>query len=135
MIAANYLYLKKSIDKLVKILKENLGIKLLKNKKKINIINNEYILYFNQNTLKLKKEIIISENEFKYINNKFLDKYVYEYKLNKYYMVFNNDLNYIGYYERNKDFIYVKNKNNYIIPLYNIKTKILYLGLDRIQQK
>ena len=52
-------------------------------------------------------------------------------KINKYFYTFEpNTLNYLGFYEKNKNFIEVKNKSKYLIPEYSIFEQLLYMGLS-----
>jgi hypothetical protein len=125
--------LQKKISNLLDILKKNLGQILKKNNKQINITEFTYILNFNHLTTP-KKTIHIKPEDIRIINK--FNKNILTCKINKFYYAFNpNTLNYIGYYEKNKQINYVTNKMKYLIPNYSIYEKLLFMGITYMKHR
>ena len=58
------------------------------------------------------------------------------FKINKYIYAFNpNTLNYIGYYEQNKQLVISTNKMKYLLPNYSIIEKLLYMGITYMKHR
>ena len=123
-----------NIDKLINILKNNIGKVLRKNNIDINISDFVYYLDFNHLASPLKKPLLIPEDQIRIINK--FNKNILTIKINKYFYAFHPDtLNYIGYFEKNKNLVYSNNKMKYLIPRYSIKEKLLYMGFNYMKYK
>ena len=126
--------LKKNIIEVVNIIKSNLGNNLLKKNKNIRISEFKYKLDFNHLTVQLKKPIYFNTDDTKIINK--FNRNIMIIKINKYFYTFDpNTLNYLGFYEKNKNFVEVKNKSKYLIPEYSLLEQLLYMGLSQVRFK
>ena len=123
-----------SINSITDILKKNLGVILVKNNKNTNISKFTYKLNFNHLTIQNKKPIYVDPNDIRIINK--FNKTLLTFKINKYIYAFNpNTLNYIGYYEQNKQLVISTNKMKYLLPNYSIIEKLLYMGITYMKHR
>ena len=126
--------IKNSIKSITNILQKNLGVILVKNNKNTNISKFTYRLDFNHLTMQNKKPVYIDPNDIRIINK--FNKILLTFKINKYIYVFNpNSLNYIGYYEKNKQLSISTNKMKYLLPNYSIVEKLLYMGISYMKHR
>ena len=124
--------LRKTILVLTNLIKSRLGNTIIKNNKILNISEFKYMIDFNHLTIPIKKVMFIDSKLIRNINK--FNKNLLTIKINKYIYTFDQKtLNYIGYYEKNKPLVLIKDKSKYLIPYYSIIEKLLYMGISYLQ--
>jgi hypothetical protein len=119
---------------LSKIIKSKLGGIIIKKNKNIRIDQFKYMLTFNHITVPLKKPIFFSYESTKIINK--FNRNLLTLKIGKYIYSFEpNTLNYIGFFEKNKKLIEVKDKSKYLVPEYSLLEKFLFMGISEKKYK